>query len=345
MVSWPVAVGRLSELTRQPELFLWATLFAVAVWLTAGGLAQIGRRPNLAERLARLDVDARLEEVAQVRLGHTLGFEPAMSNQDHHRRDIFPVAVKRLLRPFLEDLGWLVKQVLQRFAPGLADTGNLQRDLRLAARGRTVRGFFAEKVGAALAFAAIPPALAAVGGPVTPPAVWLAAGVVGFLVPDSDLRRQLASRRSHIQMELPAILDQLAIATSAGLSLEQAFAEVAESSDGVVADELRRVMAELTYGRWDSMQEALDSLDRRNNVSELTTLVAQVRAAHTQGVPIMQVLAAQADTLRQRRKAALVEAGGKASVKMVVPIAVFILPVLAIVILVPAAIQLMQIGG
>src|SRR5205814_3867349 len=89
-------------------------------------------------------------------------------------------------------------------------------------------------------------------GQLHPPAVWLAAGVVGFLVPDFDLRRHLASRRTHIQMELPAILDQLAIATSAGLSLEQAFAEVAESSDGVVADELRRVMAELTYGRWDS---------------------------------------------------------------------------------------------
>jgi tight adherence protein C len=249
-----------------------------------------------------------------------------------------------LLQPVLEDLGWLVEQVLERAAPGLGGSSALERDLRLGGRGRTVRGFFAEKAGAALAFAAIPPALAAVGGPVTPPAAWLMAGVVGFLAPDWDLSRQLHGRRRRVQMELAAVLDQLAIATSAGLSLEQAVAEVADASDGVVSEELRRLMTGLTCGRWPSMQDALDSLDRRNNVPELTTLVAQLRTAHLQGVPIMQVLAAQADGLRQSKKAALVEAGARTTVKMVIPITVFILPVLAVVILVPAAIQLMQIG-
>ena len=55
-----------------------------------------------------------------------------------------------------------------------------------------------------------------------------------------------------------------------------------------------------------------------------------------------QVLAAQADALRERRRAAIVEAGGRATIRMVIPIAVFVLPVLAIVVLVPAAVQLLQ---
>ncbi len=71
-------------------------------------------------------------------------------------------------------------------------------------------------------------------------------------------------------------------------------------------------------------------------------LVGQLRAARRQGVPVDQVLAAGADALRDRRKAEIVEAGGRAAVRMVIPIAVFVLPVLVIVILVPAAVQLLQ---
>jgi tight adherence protein C len=249
-----------------------------------------------------------------------------------------------MLRPFVEDAGWAAKVWLERVAPGLVDAGALERDLRLVGRGRSIRAFFAEKVIAALAFAVIPPVLASVGGPVTPAAAWVLAGCVGFFVPNWDLTRQLATRRTRIRMELPAVLDQLAIATSAGLSLEQAIADVARSGEGVVADEFRRVVVELEYGRWASVQDALGNLDRRNNVPELTMLSSQLQTAHAQGLPIMQVLAAQADNFRAQKKAALIDAGGKTTVKMVVPIAIFILPVLAIVILVPAVVQLMQIA-
>ena len=62
-------------------------------------------------------------------------------------------------------------------------------------------------------------------------------------------------------------------------------------------------------------------------------------------MPVGQVLAAQADALRERRKAEIVEAGGRATVRMVIPIAVFVLPVLVIVILVPAGVQLLQLRG
>ena len=94
-----------------------------------------------------------------------------------------------------------------------------------------------------------------------------------------------------------------------------------------------------------SLEEALGGLDRRNGVPELSLLVGQLRAAHRQGVPVGQVLAAQADALRDHRKAQIVEAGGRATVRMVIPIAVFVLPVLVIVILVPAGVQLLQLRG
>jgi tight adherence protein C len=227
-------------------------------------------------------------------------------------------------------------------AASLAGGATLERDLRLVRPTTSLGGYFAEKVGAALVWLAIPPALAAIGGPPTPPLLWVVAGLVGFVLPDLDLRRRLGARRERIVAELPAVLDQLVIATSAGLSLEQALEQTAAASRGTVADELRRLVTELGVGRWRSLQDGLDGLDRRNGVPELGALVGQLRAAHRQGAPVGQVLAAQADALRERRRAAIVEAGGRATIRMVIPIALFVLPVLAIVVLVPAAVQLLQ---
>jgi tight adherence protein C len=328
------------------RILLWPALFALGTWLLLSELHVARARPSLVDQFARQDVDRRLRETLEAELARSLGVSPesARPNRDNER-NLFPPVLKRMLRPILADAGWLVRGVLVRFAPGLAGGATLERDLRLVRPTASLGGYFAEKLGAMVLWLVIPPCLAALGGPTTPPVVWIVAGIVGFVLPDLDLRRRLRSRRNRLVAELPAVLDQLVIATSAGLSLEQALDHTAASSDGIASDELRRVIAELGLGRWRSLQDALEGLDRRNGVPELSSLVGQLRAAHRQGVPVGQVLAAQADALRERRKAEIVEAGGRATVRMVIPIAVFVLPVLVIVILVPAGVQLLQLRG
>jgi hypothetical protein len=327
----------------EPRLMLWPALFALGAWLLVGELLDVRGRPALADLFARQDVDRRLRETIEYELARSLGVtpEPSRTTLDTER-SLFPPVLKRMLRPVLADAGGLVRGLLARVAPGLAGGAMLERDLHLVRPGASIGGYFAEKIGAALLWLVIPPALAALGGPRTPPILWIVAAVAGFVLPDIDLRRRVRARRERLLAELPAVLDQLVIATSAGLSLEQALDQTAACSEGSVGDELRRLVAELGLGRWRSLQEALGALDRRNGVPELSLLVGQLQAAHRQGVPVGQVLAAQADALRDRRKAQIIEAGGRATVRMVIPIAVFVLPVLVIVILVPAAVQLLQ---
>ena len=48
--------------------------------------------------------------------------------------------------------------------------------------------------------------------------VWLLGFVMGFLQPDWLLERRIARRRKAILVELPTVLDLLAMAASAGLS-------------------------------------------------------------------------------------------------------------------------------
>ena len=68
-------------------------------------------------------------------------------------------------------------------------------------------------------------------------------------------------------------------------------------------------------------------------------------AAYEQGLPLGQALAAHAQALRERQRLHIVEEGGKATVRMLLPVALLILPALFVVVLVPAAAELTRLGG
>lgn len=51
-----------------------------------------------------------------------------------------------------------------------------------------------------------------------------------------------------------------------------------------------------------------------------------------------------AETARERERTQLLEAGGKAAVRMLFPIAAFIFPVFLVVLLYPAGVELLGIG-
>ena len=316
--------------TLRPAPLLLGLLFGLGAYLLATG-QPVGRpKPDLAERLRRLDVDERIE-------------------MDLRRRHVRPFFHSRLLeallRPVLDDLGRLARLVLSRL--GLAGGLELERKLRVARPGVEPSQFFGEKVAAALIGLVIFPVMNVLGvhpfGP-WPVWSWAVGGALGFLGPDWQLERHLAGRRTECLMELPIILDMLTIATSAGLALEQALDQVARQGTGTVARELQHARRDMAL-RGQSLIDSLEDMAERVGVPELTSFTSQLRAAHEQGIPLTQTLTAQAEALRERKRLRIVEEGGKASVRMLLPVALFIMPVLFVVLLVPAAVELMHLGG
>jgi tight adherence protein C len=315
-----------------PRLILWPLVFGGGLYLVLLSLPIARPRPDLGERLRRLDVDERL------RLAD-LGRNPSS-----------PLFASRLLenmlRPVVDDVGRVVRAVLGRF--GLAGGQELERRLRVIRPGVEPVQFVGEKVASGLLLGAMFPLMNLLriqpfgAWPVW---VWLAAFGVGFLLPDWDLDRREAQRRGLVLMELPTILDMLTLATSAGMALEQALEEVSRHSEGVVARELRVVVRELALGQRGTLDEALAAMSGRLGVIELERVVGRMGAAYAQGLPISQALAAQAQALRERQRLHVVEEGGKASVRMLMPVALLILPVLFVVVLVPAAAELTRLGG
>src|ERR1051326_9439971 len=84
-------------------------------------------------------------------------------------------------------------------------------------------------------------------------------------------------------------------------SIEEAVARVADSSDATLASELQRVRRELRFGQ-RFLVPALMALAERNRVPELYTVVGHIQAASRLGLPLVQVLRAQATALRERKR-------------------------------------------
>jgi tight adherence protein C len=236
--------------------------------------------------------------------------------------------------------------VFQRL--GVGGGRALEGRLRVLRPGVEVVQLFGEKVATGLVVAATFPLMNLLHleplGP-WPVWVWLLAFGLGFLLPDWDLERRATERRGLVLMELPTILDMLTLATSAGMALEQALEEVARHSEGVVARELRLMVRELALGQSPTLHAALAAMAERLGTPEVDHVLGRMSAAYEQGLPLGQALAAHAQSLRERQQMHIVEEGGKAAVRMLLPVALLILPALFVVVLVPAAVELTHLSG
>ena len=311
---------------------LWPALLGLGLYLIVLSLGWGRPKPDLGDQLRLLDVDERLNDA------------------DRGARAVRPVfsspLLEGMLRPVIDDAGRLLRTILGRL--GLGGGHELERRLRVIRPGVEPVQFYGEKVAAGLILAAVFPLMNVVRiqpfGP-WPVWAWLVGFALGYLLPDWDLDRSAATRRALVLMELPTILDMLTLATSAGMALEQALEEVARHSEGVVARELRLLVRELALGQRRSLDEALHAMADRLGLVEFERVIGRMGAAYEQGLPLAQALAAQAQALREQQRLHVVEEGGKATVRMLLPIALLILPALFVVVLVPAAAELTRLGG
>jgi tight adherence protein C len=159
-------------------------------------------------------------------------------------------------------------------------------------------------------------------------------GFAAIYLPSFFLSKAAAARADRIDGELPHFVDQLAIAIEAGMGFDAAMSHLAEASDGPLAEEIGRILTELRVG--ESRRSALRRFSERAGSDNATAFANAVLASDQLGSPLAGILRAQAADFRHRRQMNAEERAQKAPVKMLFPIAIFILPVLFVVILAPA---------
>jgi tight adherence protein C len=91
-----------------------------------------------------------------------------------------------------------------------------------------------------------------------------------------------------------------------------------------------------------SREEALHGLWHRTGVDELRSLASSMVQSERLGTSIARVLRVYSETLRRKRRQRAEKKAAEASIKMIIPLALFMLPALFALILGPAAMQLAQ---
>ena len=175
--------------------------------------------------------------------------------------------------------------------------------------------------------------------------VVVAAGLTlfGFFGPDLVLSHKATERQNVIRRTLADTVDQMVISVRAGLGLDAAIARVARTTEGPLAAELARVVQDTRAGI--PRGAALNTLAERVRVPELRQVVVALAQAEKLGVPVAQTLQVQAAELRTKRRQYAEEHAQKIPVKMLFPMMFFILPCLFLIVLGPAAINIMQTLG
>jgi len=162
----------------------------------------------------------------------------------------------------------------------------------------------------------------------------------GIASPTFILRSMVNSRQEKISNQLPNVLDILSVSIEAGLGFDAAVLKVIERYQGPLIDEFALFYREIQMGK--SRREALSSFAQRSLVPELQTFTAAVIQSDLYGTPIKNVLHSQAIQLRTLRRQQAQEKGMKAPVRMVIPMVLFIFPVIFIVLLGPTVILLIE---
>jgi len=175
-------------------------------------------------------------------------------------------------------------------------------------------------------------------------AVVLLSIVVAAAGPDAYLarRRRLLVRR--YRLIFPDFLDLLVVCIDAGLTLDAAFDRVREEiakRSPELGMNLEMMTAEMRAGR--SMIEALNSLADRLGLDEAGSLVSMLRQSIELGSDVGDALRVFSDEMRDRRLLRAEEAANKLTVKMVLPLGLFIFPVVLLVALLPVIIKLLTV--
>lgn len=176
----------------------------------------------------------------------------------------------------------------------------------------------------------------------TPLALLMSVGVsiIVYFLPELLLNSEGQKRNQKIELELADTLDQMTIAVEAGLGFDSAMARAADNGKGPLADELVRTLQDIRMG--NSRRQAFEGLTERTTVVDLRRFVRAVIQADAYGVSIAGVLRTQADEMRLKRRQRAEEKAQKIPVKVLPPLMLFILPVIFIVVMGPAAINIID---
>jgi tight adherence protein C len=240
----------------------------------------------------------------------------------------------------------------KKFGIDRSPRGKLRRDLLKAGyfRSDAVNVYILARIACVL----LPPALADIFIATIPGEIpWLLelgfvalVTLVGVAAPDAYLARRQRLLIQQFRLVFPDLLDLLVVCVDAGLGIDAAFERVRPEimkRNRALGLNLAMMGAETRAGR--STTEALESLADRLGLEEALSFVSMLRQSMELGSDVGDALRVFSDEMREKRLMRAEESANKLTVKMVLPLGLFIFPVVLLVVMLPVMIKLMGVLG
>ncbi len=247
--------------------------------------------------------------------------------------------------PLLEELvGRPLKQAgallagLSRLAGGPEE---LARKLDRAGTALSPAAYYGQRLLWVLVGTILAAALSAIGLAPLPFWSWLLVGVVTSFLPAYDLEARLRRRRQLLEQQVPPLVDMLQLMVSAGSGPEQALEAAARWLPDPLGRELRETMRRVRLGEVTAGQ-GLAALARGEGLLELGLVADLWQSAEEAGMSVGERLRELSVQMREMRRLWLREIASRATVRVLLPIALFILAPLLVVLMFPACNELIM---
>ncbi|MEJ8476194.1 type II secretion system F family protein [Roseibium algae] len=168
-------------------------------------------------------------------------------------------------------------------------------------------------------------------------------GGIGVFGPNVYVQNKITNRQQSIKQAWPDALDLMLICVESGMSIEAAFARVAEEigvQSIALAEELTLTNAELSY--LGERRLAYENLGTRTGVDGVRNVTMALIQAERYGTPVGNAIRVMSDDTREQRMQEAEKKAASLPPKLTVPMIIFFLPVLFFVILGPAVMQVMD---
>ncbi len=176
------------------------------------------------------------------------------------------------------------------------------------------------------------------------PGQWLgtfAGAALGMWLPRWYVRKTMTERQMDLLREFPTAIDMIVLGLEGGLDITSGIKEMIENADdGPLRREFQRVHHDISMG--ESRTVAFRKLSHRVDAMEIRATIMSMVQAMEMGSEIGPLMRMQAEQLRFNRLMRAEEAANKAPTKMMIPMALFILPCMFLVIFAPIIISVMQ---
>lgn len=175
----------------------------------------------------------------------------------------------------------------------------------------------------------------------TSPAMIIIFIAIGILLPISFIRSKADKRRKEIERNLPDLLDLLYVSIEAGLGFDAALKKSAQKMHGPLSVELLKALTDISKGR--NRIEAFKNVADRTEVDDVRSFLMAVIQSEMLGSNISTMLRTQTRVMRQKRQQRAEEKAQRLPVLMLLPLVFLMFPALFVVILGPAAMNIMKI--